>query len=353
MSSAQRRIDPSVASRLLKEPYRFHFFQAVRVLEHLLAHNGARKQDILSKRLRFNNTLSMSFPASEIEKLAAFSSTEAVANDPSEVSTVEITPAFMGMPGVQGVLPAGYTEKLSSRELYQRDPTARAFLDIFTNRAVALFYEAWKKYRLDIQYEMNDEKPSLQLLLALVGLASKNSLQGLSTTKGNVFEQSLAYYAGVFTEKPVAASTIERVLQEHFAVPVRVEQFVGAWYDIPEAQRSKLASANVQLGKSALLGAQVWQRDLRLRLWIGPIASSQFNQFLPGAEAAEALKKWVTLLTGLTLEYHIQLVLKKESIRQISLSGELGTRLGYDSYLCSEPSKQDRKGANYFINTIT
>lgn len=355
MPSTQRRIDPSVAERLFSEPYRFQFFQAVRVLEHVLVHNGARKHDVLTKRLRFNNTLNMSFPASDIEKLEAFDNTDAQVSDPKQVNNVAnvaITPAFMGMLGAQGVLPAGYTEKLSNRELYQRDPTARAFLDIFTNRAVALFYEAWKKYRLDIQYETNDEQPGLKILMALVGLASKNSLEGLAAGKGKVFEQSLAYYAGAFAEKPVAANTIARILQEHFGVPVRVEQFVGAWYDIPEAQRSKLGVANMQLGQSALVGTRVWQRNLRLRLWVGPLGKSQFNQFLPNGEAAAALKKWLRLLTGHTLEYHVKLILKREDVRAGSLSGAEGVRLGYDSYLCTRPSEKDRVGANYFINTI-
>lgn len=40
MRTSQRRIDPGVIRRLLRQPYRYEFFQAVRLLEQLFARRG-------------------------------------------------------------------------------------------------------------------------------------------------------------------------------------------------------------------------------------------------------------------------------------------------------------------------
>lgn len=40
MRTPQRRIDPGVIRKLLRQPYRYEFFQAVRLLEQLFARRG-------------------------------------------------------------------------------------------------------------------------------------------------------------------------------------------------------------------------------------------------------------------------------------------------------------------------
>lgn len=43
MQPAQRRVDSRVIERLLDEPYRFQFFQAVRVLERWFVERGGAR----------------------------------------------------------------------------------------------------------------------------------------------------------------------------------------------------------------------------------------------------------------------------------------------------------------------
>ncbi|MBH9710471.1 type VI secretion system baseplate subunit TssG, partial [Burkholderia contaminans] len=69
----QRRRDPSVIESLLAEPQRFKFFQAVRVLELWFARQeGTRAKNAVPAHLRFVNSSSLGFPASEIAGLTAF-----------------------------------------------------------------------------------------------------------------------------------------------------------------------------------------------------------------------------------------------------------------------------------------
>ena len=173
MPTPKRRQPLAVIARLLAEPHRFGFFQAVRLLDRWF---GKRERGgsaaVLSNRLRFRNTLSLSFPASEIAELKVVAAAPAVLDvelptvaaaldavvDATQASTsdapqagepprresidhIEITPAFMGLLGAGGALPTFYTELLAERETYHRDTAARAFLDIFQHRAVALFYQ--------------------------------------------------------------------------------------------------------------------------------------------------------------------------------------------------------------------
>ena len=173
MQTPQRRIDPAVADRLLREPYRFEFFQAVRLLELVLLRRQERDvhhrlvpgERMVPRWLRFRSSMSLAFPPSEIEALAVrdavgqlVSSAElcepsATGEDGHGLGRIELTPTSFGMLGVSGALPIVYTEMLMRREQHLRDSSARAFLDVFTNRATALFYAAWRKYRLPLHYE--------------------------------------------------------------------------------------------------------------------------------------------------------------------------------------------------------
>lgn len=359
MSTTQRRVDPGVARQLLAEPYRFQFFQALRILEKLFVRRGMRSADAVPLRLRFRNSLSLGFPASEIESLQAYGGDgeplDAAALQAGELEAlgeVHITPAFTGLLGNAGALPRHYTEQIAHREIYQRDRAARAFFDVFTTRAVALHYAAWKKYRLPLQYELDRRERFLPLVLALAGVGLPALRDRLADGEGDVFDQAIAHYAGGIRQHPVSAAFLQQLLSDYFQVPVRVEQFVGAWYPVPERQRTRLGMDNACLGSTALAGERVWQRDLRMRLWFGPLDREHFDSLLPGRSASVALAKWLTLLTGSALEYEVRLILKAEHVRGVAMDGENSARLGWDGYLCSRPSAEPRSDTRYGIHTL-
>jgi type VI secretion system protein ImpH len=361
MSTAKRRIDPSVIERLFAEPYRFEFFQAVRMLELEFAkQDSERKLETLPHRLLFRNSLSLAFPSSEIAKLSAHDSDGKIidADDLMEslsagkLASVNMTPAFFGLLGNLGALPHHYTERLAEREIYSKDTAARAFLDIFSNRATALFYSAWKKYRLPIQYELDRQQRFLPLLLSLSGLGYKSLRNRMHDGQGDVFDESLAYYATALRHRPVSAQYLQDVLSDYFKSDLRVEQFVGKWYTIPPDQRTRLGATNAALGTTALAGERVWQRDLCMRLWVGPLAKKEFDSFLPGGTAALALGKLLTLMIGETIEFEVKLTIKREEIATSSLGSGTASRLGWDSYLCSRPPEHDRSDAAYEFHTI-
>ncbi len=362
----QRRRDPSVIESLLAEPQRFKFFQAVRVLELWFARQeGVRARNAVPTHLRFLNSSSLGFPASEIADLTAYdrdgqpledAASRLAALAAGKLGRVDIEPAFFGLLGAQGALPLHYSEILSQRENARRDRGARAFFDIFSNRAAALFYAAWKKYRMPLRHETEQDHHYLPLLLALGGIGHPALRDRLHAGEGRVYDESLAHYAAAARQRPVSAAYLQRVLCDYFQVDIRVEQFVGRWYHVPPQNRTQLGMPGAVLGVSAMAGDRIWQRDLRIRLWIGPLSGAAFTDFLPGGARAQALEKLLTMFAGMTFEYEVRLVMARADVAGSTLGGDGGgpgsARLGWNSFLCTEPATADRDDASYELHTI-
>ena len=261
-----------------------------------------------------------------------------------------MTPAFFGMLGAMGALPITYTETFLRREQDFRDRGARAFLDIFTNRATGLFYGAWRKSRLPLHHEHEGRRAYLPILLSLAGLEHAAQRDPLHRGDGEVFDETVAGYAAAVRHRPVSAVYLQRVLADYFRCPVRVEQFVGKWYDVPADQLSVLGEVNAVLGATALVGERVWQRDMRARIVVGPLSKRDYEAFLPGGAQAVALERMLTLLAGITLEYEVKLVLKRTEVGA-SVLGE-GSRLGWDAFLCTRDAAEDRSDARYELHVI-
>ena len=360
MQAAQRRIDVGVVERLLAEPYRFQFFQAVRVLELWFSrHAPGRTADDGTERIAFCNSLALTFPASELERAAAYGNGVGMLDEAPEVavavaektlSRVQLTPAFFGLLGGQGALPHHYTEQLAVREQMHRDYAAREFLDVFSNRATALFYAAWKKYRLPLQYELDHDERYLPLLLALAGVPDASTRSTLQEGEGAIIDEAIAGYALPVRHAPMSAAYLERTLSDYFRVPVHVEQFVGKWYDVPAERTTSIGLDNAVLGATALVGERVWQRDMCVRLVLGPLRKRDYEAFLPGGARAIALERMLTLVAGATLEYEISLVLARAEVGASQLGG--GARLGWDAFLCTREAQSDRDDARYALHAI-
>lgn len=352
MPAPQRRQATGVIEQLLREPQRFGFFQAVRLLERWLA-----TPEGLSK-LNFRNSISLAFPGSEVESLLVHRHLDLDPNlDPEGTEAIEridLTPAFMGLLGVTGTLPLHYTESLAQRELYQKDHAARAFMDVFSHRAVMLFYQAWKKHRLHIQYEGDRRQRFMPMALALAGIGQKSLRERMQPERTGVADEALAFYAGTLQQRTLSARQLQQVLQGYLDVPVRLDQFVGRWYTLPEAGRHYLGRpGNGGLGQSAMLGERVWQRDLRMRIVLGPLDHVRFRRFLPGAPGALALRELLTLMNGVSLEFEVNVQLRRDEVLGCALNSSRApteARLGWDTFLQTRPANEDRADVRYDIH---
>lgn len=381
MSSAQRRHPAGVIDDLLERPRSYELLQAVRLLERWLSSPTGQRGSGL-KRLAFRNSMALSFPVGDIEELTLRRAVESSelghgSPRPEAVEQIEITSPALSLLGASGALPLYYTEALLQYQQQYRDDSARAFMDVFSHRAVTLFYEAWRKNRLALQYERDRNHAFLPLLLSLSGLGAAGARRQWANGRGEArastrrdAELPLAFHAGQLQQRTVSAGQLRQLLSAQFRVPVTVDQFVGAWYTLPEAARFHLGDrggagmsapsggmgamgAMGVLGRSAMLGERMWQRDLLVRLVIGPVRLPQFRRFLPGGAGAQALKQLLLLLTGTSLAYEIKLTLDRRDVQPVTLHAGRAAdqgRLGWDTFLTTKPSSQERDDVRYTID---
>lgn len=366
MSTTAWRAPLAVIPQLLNAPQQFGFFQAVRLLERWVG----------LERVQFHNSVSLSFPASEIESLQAHWTSPDLVGLPAggdgvpeaaTVNWIDLTPACMGLLGVSGALPFFYTEWLTQSELKGRHTAARAFLDVFSHRSVTLFYQAWCKHRLGVRHEQEAARhraskeggaPPRALLsevLALSGLGLKGLRHRLGAERGGVGDEALAYFSGVLQQRTLPMAQVQRLLSRYLGVAVRIEPFVGRWYPVPAAGRTVLGGAvggGGVLGRTALLGDRVWQRNLCVRLVLGPLDHTLFLRFLPGGVGAQALSQWLGVLLGPSLDVEVQLQLRREAVLGCVLQSDrspLAGRLGWDTFMLTEPAQADRCDVRYDI----
>jgi type VI secretion system protein ImpH len=356
MAAASGRPRPPLIERLFKEPERFRFFQAVRLLERESARAAANDSHLERRRpvgedadpsaevVRFRALPSLSFPPAEIASLKQ-----------SEDHGPEMTVTFMGLAGPSGVLPQHYTAAII-RTVREKSLSLRDFFDLFNHRLISLFWRAWAKYRLPIAYEHGARRGGDRItdaLRALAGIGGEH-LQG----RARVGDETLLHYSGHLSHFPRSAAGLGAMLSDYFGRPVRVQQFFGRWLPLAPSERSRLASRErpsgtyCALGVDATLGARVWDVQGSFRLHIGPLSYAQFLGFMPEGDDLTRLGELTKLYVGPDLSFDVQLTLKKDEVPMLRLSGDAAPRLGWNTWLRHEPEWRDRDDAVFLRNVF-
>jgi type VI secretion system protein ImpH len=315
MPAPQRRPVPGVIARLEAAPYRFQFMQAVRLVLIWLRREGVPPERALRHILRFRNSLSLAFPASEIESLSI--DLAADTPKPGTVTGIQLTPAFMGLLGANGTLPLHYTEWIAAHEYEERDESIRACLDLFSDRSIGLFFRAWTKYRPEHAIDVDGEDPYRPLLLSLGARSAKPRAQSDDIAPD---ADAMAVYIGLLRQRPRSAAALGCILPDYFGVPIAIEQFVGGWDDIADNRQCRMGGENATLGHSGALGVRAWRHDLGVTLRIGPLGRADFERFLPGTDGARGLEAMLALvgIPGLRYMAHVRCSGRKTSRRWIS-----------------------------------
>lgn len=317
--------------QLTDEPYRFEFFQAVRLFEKLYPERMAVGREALPNQevLRFRSYVSLNFPPSEIHEIK-----ESV-DELTDQQKVEMFVNFMGMVGMSGVLPTHYTE-LAIDRIRHRDTSMWAFLDIFTHRAVSMFFRAWGKYRFPVGYERGKDEFT-SYLFDFAGLGT-DGLRG----RLNVKDESLLPYAGLIAQKPHSTNTLENILTDYFGTQAKIGQFTGQWLALEKEDYTRLGEKNNVLGRNAIIGTSVWDQQSKFRVKLGPLTFKQFQAFLPNGDAYKPLDSIVQFIVGPELDYDLQLFLKGRQVPGNILTTRAVRRpmLGWTSYLKTMPFKK-------------
>jgi type VI secretion system protein ImpH len=339
-----RTRDPRGADRaalldtLRNEPTSFSFFQAVRLLSRLWPQRAgvARTADPGDEVVRFSASTSLAFPPSEIQSLDLHEDED----EQSEPATMTVS--FIGLTGPQGVLPHVYTEHAATRAR-AKDTAFRDFLDIFEHRAIALFYRAWEKNFAAGAHETGAEDRLRDHLLDLSGLGTAGMRNRLP-----VPDDVLAFYAGVFASRGRTADGLARLVGDYFGVPAEVEQFTGTWRRLDAGGQCTLGAEDDagRLG-FGIMGDAAWDPQGRVRLRLGPLARAQFDAFLPGGAAHEALRALARLYVDDQVGVDAQLVMARGDVPRCTLGTPAeaaatgAPRLGRGTWLTSRAPVRD------------
>lgn len=316
---------------LAREPYRFEFFQAVRLLTCAFAAREpvGRLANPAQEVLRFGAHVSMTFPASEIQELT-------LAGEGPHSMIVN----FMGLTGPLGVLPLYYTELLIHR-VRVRDTAMRSFLDIFNHRIISLFYQAWEKYRITVAYERGERDRFSQYLFDLIGIGTR----GLQRRQA-VLDDTLIYYSGLFAMHTRSAQALKQILMDYFEVPVEIVQLTGGWYPLDRPSQCCFESASTyseQLGVGAVVGNEIWDPQSAARVILGPLGLRQYLDLLPNGTACRPLWALLKFFSNEQVDFEVQLLLKRDEVPPCELGGEgeVAPQLGWITWVKSVPMKRD------------
>lgn len=382
MGAARRRTTGSVSERLFKSPFRFDFFQAVRVLERIFVRRESaddaqpvrvpvgrvneEEQVVAPARevARFRTRASLDFPASEVHQLLFDETQEKTVPPQLEVN-------FMGLTGPQGVLPHSYTELLMER-LRAKDRTLHDFLDLFNHRLISFFFRAWEKYRFPVAYErrvvreqaeaerirrwpvstfrlpvtrtaelsgrLRTDDQFTAALYSFIGMGTRGLRQ-----RQTFRDESLLVYGGLIAQRPHSASAVSAIVRDYFDVPARLAQFHGQWLALDAESVSRLGEANSTLGVTALAGARVWDAQSKFRLQLGPLTYAQFTAFLPPGSAYRPLQEMVRLLVGMEFDFDVQPLLLAAEVPGTVMTTRAKRRpmLGWTTWLKTQPLTAD------------
>jgi type VI secretion system protein ImpH len=245
-------------------------------------------------------------------------------------------------------LPVHVTERIAAWQGSHGDAAPRAFLDLLSNRMLALFYRAWRKSRVEHMAASPSSGPDRfrPLLLALAGCAST----GEGETTQPVPDDLVAHFAGLLQQQPRSGMVLERLLADYFGVGVELEEAVGYWDRLQAGEQAALG-INAELGENVLLGERSWRPDLRARLRIGPLDAARFADFLPSGAGSAALRAILRRFAPPSVGFEVQLILRAAEVRPVQLSGKVHgpARLGRDSFLVSADVRDDRADMRYLL----
>ncbi len=332
MAAEDRTPAPAVElfDQLVHAPHEFDFFQLLRRLECLYREQPrlARSPRPAEDPVRLGQTPSLAFAPRTV---SAFE--PAAGGAPPRVEVL-----FFGLFGPNGPLPIHLTEYVYDRLHNAGDATLARFADVFHHRLLSLFYRAWADAQPCVHYEREEDDEFYKYVGALFGM-------GLPAYRSRdaVPDDAKRFYAGWLAAQTHSADGLEAILGDFFHLPVRIEEFVGEWIEIPDGCRFVLGTIpdTGSLGASAPIGTQVWTCQQKFRIVLGPLRYEQYQRFLPGGASLPRLADLVRNYVGDEFAWDVQLILERDEVPP-GLLGGLGN-LGWTTWLDQESRTDDAR----------
>lgn len=291
---------------LRAEPWRFDWFQAIRVLEaaHPEQPPLGRGRRAAHEPVRLGQPPELSFPPAEILTF----------EQGRDGRPARLLGRVLGLFGPQGALPLGVTARARALARRESDRTFADFADVFHHRMLALYYRAWAEARPAVGEDRPEASRTRARLRALLGLC-----EPAGRASRPVPERYLLFVAGLLLPGSRPAEALERALALWLGLSAEVQEFRFQWLAIPQRLRARLGRG--RLGRDSLLGARVADRASRFRVRLGPMSFSDYEALLPDRGLLSSVLALVVLFQGRALDFDLLLVLRREEVPAARLDG--------------------------------
>ena len=339
---ARRRAE--VFRDLAAAPHRYDFFHALRLIEatHPDKPRLGQARRPVDEPVRLGQAADLSFAPSSLSQVNLA--------DRSGKPRVEVR--FFGLFGPNGPLPLHMTSFARERKMHKGDETFSRFADWFHHRLLLLFYRAWAQAQPAVSLDRPGEDRYADYVGSLVGHGIKELQQ-----RDAAPDHARLAFSGLLSQQARNADGLAHLLSGFLNMAVRVEQFVGRWMPLPEAERSRIGKRGIsrhmstsQLGASAVLGRAVFDRQHHVRIHIGPLSLPAFEALLPVGSALPAVQALVRQYAGLEYGWDLHLLLKPREVPAACL-GRQG-RLGWTTWLRT-PVRTEVAALNLMHNAAT
>jgi type VI secretion system protein ImpH len=197
-----------------------------------------------------------------------------------------------------------------------------------------LFYRAWAQAQPTVSLDRPRDDRFSSYVGSLCGLGDASLRE-----RDAVDDFAKLFYCGLLARQIRNRDGLVALLAGYFRLPVDIEQHVGHWMPLQDGDRTALATEGALLGRGAVLGRRVWDRQHKFRVIFGPLDLPQFESFLPGGAALAELVAWVRQYLCFELAWDLRLVLKREAVPAARLGRH--ARLAWSSWLGSKARSAD------------
>ncbi|NQZ30566.1 MAG: type VI secretion system baseplate subunit TssG [Oceanospirillaceae bacterium] len=312
---------------LAEKPYNYGFYTALRNIENANMDKAkfGRSNRPADDPVRLGQEPSMAFAPST---LASFNKVAG--------STERLNVLFFGVFGPNGPLPLHLTEYARDRVRNHQDESLSHFADIFHHRLLSLFYRVWADSEPTVNFDRpNTDEFSIKVA-SLIGLGEQ-SLRNCDAMP----DYAKLHFSGRFAQQNKNAEGLLAILRSYFSMPAQLEQYIGNWLTIPDADCLRLGESieSGSLGENSTLGEKVWECQNKFRLCFGPLNLIEYQRLLPGGASLVALIAIVRNYLGDEFDWDVQLKLEAEQVKPACL-GVFG-QLGWTTWMSEAPPAED------------
>lgn len=310
-----------LAARVRTATSHVALFPLVRRLERELSRDVAVGGDEPAdrERIHFTHTPDFTHPSGDVVDVAF--------TDDGDGPAATLRTSLLGLLGAESPLP----ELISEDVLLSDDHGAlQAFFDVFQHRALALFYRAWRRYAPVAAFDGGGDDGFSKCLQSLVGVdAFAPSEPARAVTP--LFSLGLSDLSRC-EPNYLDVAALEAILRRVFPeLSARVRPSESRPVHAQDSDLTRLGERNAILGVDAAYGDEAFDTDGVVRIQVGPVNRTIYEELLPGGARYRVLQPLLEEWLAARARAELEVLLPSEEAPALRLGTGFGGSLGVDS----------------------